>query len=197
MSLLHLPDKVLLLVARELESLDSEGTINAFAQTNRHLYLVLNPFLYRHNAMHHGDDHCSALFWAIEWGHEQTIRTSIRYGASVNKKQKEVWPSPNPKERGVRLVRRVRRWAYGSGSPLCLAVRERFRTAVEILIENGANVNEHIALDVLLRDSGDISGSMRNGCTLLELAKKDSSADIVQLLLENGAYRVRRTVSEY
>jgi hypothetical protein len=45
-SLLVLANELLLSIA---DSLNSERSINAFARTNRRLYLLLNDFLYKHN----------------------------------------------------------------------------------------------------------------------------------------------------
>jgi hypothetical protein len=41
-----LANELLLSIA---DSLNSERSINAFARTNRRLYLLLNDFLYKHN----------------------------------------------------------------------------------------------------------------------------------------------------
>jgi hypothetical protein len=47
-SLLALVNKLLLLITN---SLDSKRNINAFAYTNRRLYLLLNDFLYKYNVI--------------------------------------------------------------------------------------------------------------------------------------------------
>jgi hypothetical protein len=47
-SLLALANELLLSIAG---SLDSERSINAFARTNRCLYLLLNDYLYKHNVI--------------------------------------------------------------------------------------------------------------------------------------------------
>ncbi|KAK9357577.1 hypothetical protein V1504DRAFT_54082 [Lipomyces starkeyi] len=46
MPLLDLANKLLQSIA---ECLGLERDINAFTQTNRRLYILLNPYLYRHN----------------------------------------------------------------------------------------------------------------------------------------------------
>ena len=46
--LLALINELLLSIA---DSLDSKHSINAFARTNRRLYLLLNDFLYKYNVI--------------------------------------------------------------------------------------------------------------------------------------------------
>jgi hypothetical protein len=55
-SLLALVNELLLSIA---DFLDSERSINALARTNRRLYLLLNDYLYKHNAI---EGESSALY---------------------------------------------------------------------------------------------------------------------------------------
>ena len=71
MSLLNLPNELILMIA---ESLEAECEINALVQTNRHLYGLLNLSLYRLNIQQNGS---SALLWAAQHGQGTTAKTLI------------------------------------------------------------------------------------------------------------------------
>lgn len=66
MPLLNLPNEIILMIA---ESLEAECEINALVQTNRHLYALLNLYLYRLNIQKNGS---SALLWAAQHGQDMT-----------------------------------------------------------------------------------------------------------------------------
>src|SRR4051794_17960315 len=68
MPLLHLANELLCSIS---ENLELERDINAFAQANRHLYHLLNTYLYRHNIQQSGS---SALLWAARHGQEATAQ---------------------------------------------------------------------------------------------------------------------------
>jgi hypothetical protein len=61
--------------------LNFERSINAFACTNRRLYLVINYYIYRHNAI---EGECSALWWAAKTGQSGSAAKSIAQVVSVN-----------------------------------------------------------------------------------------------------------------
>ncbi|PVH90300.1 ankyrin [Periconia macrospinosa] len=68
MPLLRLPDELLCCIS---ENLNLERDINAFAQANRHLYRLLNTYLYRYNIRY---SRSSALLWAAQYGQEATAQ---------------------------------------------------------------------------------------------------------------------------
>ncbi|KAH8424381.1 uncharacterized protein LDX57_002132 [Aspergillus melleus] len=75
MALLKLPNELLQAILAEL---NLERDINAFVQTNRHLYQNFNSFLYRHHVNHF---RAVALTWATIRGREETIRKLLLEGA--------------------------------------------------------------------------------------------------------------------
>jgi ankyrin repeat protein len=72
-----LPIEILLMIAGHF---DLEQDINSLAQTSCQFYGVLDPFLYRHNAIQH---RMSALVWAAKQGFPQTARRSLDAGSKV------------------------------------------------------------------------------------------------------------------
>src|SRR6266487_6102015 len=77
MPLLDLSAELLLFIA---EILESKGDLNAFSQTNRRLYSLLNNYLYRHNVR---ECNGSALIWAAQYGREGTARRLLEEGADI------------------------------------------------------------------------------------------------------------------
>ena len=86
MSLLILPNELLLQIA---ESLPSEKDINALVRTNRLFHTLLNPYLYRHNILHHASD---ALVRAAELGSASATAKLLAAGANVNVKDRSGHP---------------------------------------------------------------------------------------------------------
>jgi ankyrin repeat protein len=78
MLLLDLPNELLQSLA---EALELERHINAFTQTNRRLYNLLNTYLYRHNVHQLGS---SALLWAAERGQKATVQKLLKEGANTD-----------------------------------------------------------------------------------------------------------------
>jgi hypothetical protein len=81
-----MPEVSLLTLANELlltidHSLVSERSINAFARTNRRLYLLLNDFLYKHNVI---EGKSSALWWAARCGQSGAAAKLIAQADNVN-----------------------------------------------------------------------------------------------------------------
>lgn len=71
----QLPNELILLVA---ELLQSEGDVSKFSQTNRRVHFLLDPVLYRRNALESAG---SALTWAAAHNNERTARSAISAGA--------------------------------------------------------------------------------------------------------------------
>ena len=80
MPLLDISNELLLCIS---ENLESERDINAFTRTNRHLYYLLNSYLYRHNVRKFRG---SALLWAAEHGREVTAQRLLEEGANIRVK---------------------------------------------------------------------------------------------------------------
>src|SRR5947199_2305024 len=78
MPLPNLANELLLCISDKLES---ERDINAFTRTNRHLYYVLNDYLYRHNVQEFGGG--SALLWAAEHGQGGAAQRLLGAGANI------------------------------------------------------------------------------------------------------------------
>jgi ankyrin repeat protein len=79
MPLLHLPNEMLIEIAR---SLWEENDLNAFVRVNRHLYTLLSAYLYAHNLRRFEDDEIdtgsAALIWAIiHHGPEATYKLAL------------------------------------------------------------------------------------------------------------------------
>src|SRR5204862_3383637 len=77
MPLLDISNELLLCIS---ENLESERDINALTRTNRHLYSLLNAYLYRRNVQKFGS---SALLWAAAVGQELTAQRLLREGANI------------------------------------------------------------------------------------------------------------------
>jgi hypothetical protein len=83
MPLLNLPNEPIQMIA---ESLEAECEINTLVQTNRHLYALLNLYLYRLNIQQNGS---STLLWAAQHGQDTTAKTLI----TKDLEKKEFTPS--------------------------------------------------------------------------------------------------------
>src|ERR1700733_7188217 len=104
MLLFDLPNELLQHIS---ESLELERDINALTRTNRHLYNLLNPYLYRHNIRLFRS---SALSWAAKRGQEGTAQKLL--GARADTKTRD--------EHGY--------------TPLLLAIMKGHKTIVELLL---------------------------------------------------------------
>jgi ankyrin repeat protein len=112
MLLLDLPNELLQCVS---ENLKLERDINALTRTNRYLYDLLNPYLYRHNVRFSGS---SALRWATQFGREETARKILAEGADTEKGSED------------------------GETPLLAAVADGHKAIVELLLaEDGVNPN--------------------------------------------------------
>ncbi|KAJ8116082.1 hypothetical protein OPT61_g2411 [Boeremia exigua] len=110
MPLLDLANELLFCIT---ENLESEGYINSLAQVNRHLYRLLNPYLYCLNIRQSG---CSALLWAALDGQTGTAQRLLE-------EADEQVTSDDP--------------FYIS---LCLAAEKGHIEIVQLLINKGVNV---------------------------------------------------------
>src|ERR1051326_8608193 len=74
----RLPSELILEIA---ECLGIQTNINHFAQVNRRLYALINPYLYRENASIFGS---TALLWAARHGNLSTTRFALEQGADTS-----------------------------------------------------------------------------------------------------------------
>ena len=103
MHLLNWPNELLQIAA---ENLQTQKDINAFTQTNRRLYNLLNDYLYRHNVRQFGS---SALLWAAKHGQEATAQKLLDGGANIQAKDEDgqtplSWAARNGHEAVVKLL---------------------------------------------------------------------------------------------
>jgi ankyrin repeat protein len=112
MPLLDLPNELLRDIS---EYLESERDINAIAQPDRHLYRLLNSYLYRYNVQ---QSRSSALLWAAQHGHEATAQKSLREKADTQ-------ATSDDKDE----------------TPLLLAAGNGHEQVTKLLLDRGADVN--------------------------------------------------------
>lgn len=118
MSLLSLPNEVLLMIANQMES---QGTLNALAQTSRFFYALLNRSLYANNVRKGGG---WALSWAAKLGQLGTAKKLIAAGAEI-----EVCPILFPL------------------TPFLIAAQSGSLDVAQLLLERGANLHHLDALN--------------------------------------------------
>ncbi|OKO99220.1 Ankyrin-1 [Penicillium subrubescens] len=176
MSLLGLPNELLLMIA---EQMSSSKDINAMAQADRFTYALLNKYLYDQNIRKSGS---SALLWAAKHGQLGTAQRLIKGGANI-----ETYPGP--------LFQRPLHVAatYGNVEVAQLLVDHgakitfldgHFKTALHHAAENG-----HAAIVQMLLRHGHLLMEQTNHLvpeTPLHQAAKYGHAEIVRLLLAAG-----------
>lgn len=182
MSLLDLPNELLLSVAGRLRCLNA---INVLACTNRRLYILLNAFLYEYYVQ--TSDH-SALPWAAGYGLTNTVLKFLKLGANV----------------GATLDNDKR------ATSLHLASRNGHLLIVEALIQNGSEADaetsqrvtplheavraghEHVTR-VLLENGADFMKTLPipSRPTILHVASYYGFTDIVHLLERGMGIQVR------
>jgi ankyrin repeat protein len=203
-SLLALANELLLSIAR---SLDSERSINAFARTNRRLYLLLNDFLYKHNVI---EGKSSALWWAARCGQSGAAAKSIAQAGNVNVqwngflklRQFGYFASMDDEARVVNLLKR-NRCSYCT--PIYLAILSGHEKVADLLIENGADIEsclgpwasplqaaaqfgQLLAVRQLSARGSDIEKpALYKGRRALHIACLEGNDMIVQHLIEVGA----------
>ena len=84
MPLLDLANELLQFIA---ENLELERDINAFTQTNRRLYNLLNTYLYSNNVRQFRS---SALLWTAVNGHETVVKLLLEKGAELETKDNDL-----------------------------------------------------------------------------------------------------------
>jgi ankyrin repeat protein len=155
MPLLSLPNELLENIA---ESLQFECDINALAKTNRLLYDLLNPYLYRFNVQQKGS---SAVPWAAERGRPETLRKLIEAGANLN----------------------IRVDDHALAQPLLTAAMEGHIGVVEVLLDHGILPDQiHDPADNEYETGYD-----QTRVTAMGWAAARGHKDVFELLLARGA----------
>ncbi|KAJ5804844.1 hypothetical protein N7474_010731 [Penicillium riverlandense] len=171
MSILTLPNELLLLI---MEQLETEKEIFALLQVNRRLYEISMPLLYQHNVQYLAG---SALHRCAASGQQIGIQRLLEFHADPN----------TIDEDGIQ--------------PLALAINGGHRDIISLLIENGASLqmedflpihhavslDNHVVVQMLLEYGGDINAADQFGCTALYQAVEYGHQDIAELLLYHGA----------
>lgn len=182
MSLLELPNEIILLIAESLNS-TCPTDLNSFCQTNRHLASLLAPLL--HNFALQTRYGIVALHWGVATGNEPLVRfvmektggIQIKY-PSANGRPTEIYNFPADfseevvqlvMERGARVI--VRELGGSQLTSLHQALSCHQGTLVRSLLAKGAFANE---LDFY-------------GVTALHVAAIYNDHESIELLVANGA----------
>ncbi|EEP82044.1 predicted protein [Uncinocarpus reesii 1704] len=155
-----MPNELLYHIA---ENVEDNKDLNSLVQTCRDFYDLLNPELYRRDARLSG---ASALWWAAERGSVETAKKAVEAGADVNSvrtiglRHKETLLLST-------VIARARAKLMNNA-----AKRDAVFTILEMLLENGVNVNYM---------------EEETGFNPIESAVIDEDYEVVKLLLEHGA----------
>jgi ankyrin repeat protein len=176
MSLLGLPNELLLMIA---EQMVSERDINAMTQLNRFTYALLNKYLYDHNIRKSGS---SALLWAAKHGQLGTAQRLIKGGANVETNPRPLFQRPLHVAATYGKVE-VAQLLVDHGATITF-LDGHFKTALHHAAENG-----HAAMVEMLLRHGHLLLEQTNHLvpeTPLHQAAKYGHAEVVRLLLAAG-----------
>jgi hypothetical protein len=167
-SLLALANELLLSIA---DSLQSERSINAFARTNRRLYLLINDFLYKHNVT---KSESSALLSAAITGQSDSATKSIAQVDYVN----IWWSVPDDV------------WKLGLTYPWCFGHVDSEWRLVNLLDLNccvyctpiyAAVLGGHVkVVDLLMQNGADMELSLGKWANPLQAAAQTGQLRVVQ-----------------
>ncbi|KAJ5389448.1 uncharacterized protein N7496_000516 [Penicillium cataractarum] len=185
MSLLLLPNEVLLMIAEEAPQKD----MNSMAQLNRFFYSLINRRLYARNVKYSGS---SGLTWATIHGHLATFQHFIKAGVDITKSTNPIThglfhlAAKHGKVEVAQLLiehgARINRFDNSFKSPLHLAATYGHAAVVELLLKHGATLNENTNNYVPENP--------------LHIAAKYGHTEVVRLLLQAGC-NVNRPTSRF
>lgn len=210
MSLLEIPNELLLQIA---ESLDSES-LNCLLRTSRFSAELLTPLLHKLAAQDKYDT--PALLWAAERGHRQLMALLLEMGADINIQNRRDWITGTAlhkvaMHKDASMVRllldkgaNVEAVDQHKKTPLHHAVIEGFEEMVKLLLGKGAKVKvkdyrgstplqvaiakgANPIISMLLDNGADIEARNEGGMTALHQAVSYGSISTVRLLMERGA----------
>ncbi|PGH02268.1 hypothetical protein AJ80_08893 [Polytolypa hystricis UAMH7299] len=183
-----LPNELLYKIA---DSTNSETTINHLCQASQHLYEVLNPYLYWHNAIRRGKGRRGGRS-AMQWAAEHGMATTARHALDVP----TCFPSPKPLHvaatRGhVDIVKLLLHtpyeqleWRDKSGhTALAVAALNGHAEIVRLLINAGSHPNPAYRLHGV-RPNPVEPGNKDTYLIMLAAAK--GHVEVVKLLLDSG-----------
>ena len=199
--LLGLPNELLLTVADHVHELRH---LNAFAQTSRQLYHLLNCMLYARDVR---KSQGLALHWAAKQGLKQTAHLSFAEGARIQ----SIDPPPPLRNRTPRIANKD----YSANLTLLqIALVHKHEDVARLLVENGAHITRaypkplskftplHIAsalglvatVRLLVEQGAELEARDSSSQTALHYAVKprryhprtQANVEIVTLLLESG-----------
>lgn len=166
------------------ENFEKQRHISRLAQTNSHLYTLLNPYLYSRNAKL---GRSSALVWAAQKGQFRTAQMSLEHGGNVRTKIQS------------KLIK-------SNKTPLIVAVDGGHTHIVRLLLEHGADPNvksrgqyqplwsavwnDDLATAATLLENGAVVSPFNNDrdrVTPLFIAAALGSTKMAELLLRHGA----------
>lgn len=164
MSILSLPNELILLIAA---AIDSEGQISKLLRTNQRLKKLLLPYLYRRNVE---CSHSSALLHCCLHGNQQGLEYLLRW--------KEELKIPD---------------CYGH-SPVHLVARDALESTVKQLLEIGTEAHDHdtrkaIGMAIHLREHDRVKWLREHSTKLGDLmhtAVTEGYANAVETLLAHG-----------
>ncbi|KAF7171061.1 hypothetical protein CNMCM5623_003528 [Aspergillus felis] len=155
MPFLSLPNELLEIIAANLQF---ECDLNALVKTNRSLYNLLNPYLYRFNVQQRGS---SAVSWAAERGRPETLQKLIQEAANLN----------------------IRVDNHAVAQPLLTAAMEGHIGVVKVLLDHGIPPDQiHDPAD-----NEDEPGYDQTRLTAMGWAAARGHKDVFELLLARGA----------
>ncbi|KAJ5403894.1 Ankyrin repeat protein [Penicillium cosmopolitanum] len=163
MSILLLPNELLMLIAYQLECKD----LNALIQTNLSLYRRLNRYLYYWNVGRNG---FSGLVWAAKVGSVSTLQWFLAVGAGLDL-ESSYWAFTKRSLPGSSRPRSTLAADTWTDHPICHAAKNGHANFVRKLIEYGVNIN--------FKDL--------NGRSPLSLAARQGHFALVQMLISLGA----------
>ncbi|PGH09015.1 hypothetical protein AJ79_05810 [Helicocarpus griseus UAMH5409] len=208
MTLLSLPNEILLQIAERVELLQKD--LSALHQTNHRLRILLTDTLYEFNVTQHGG---SGLLWAATHSHKKAAQKFLAKGADVNTSdEKARTPLYLAAEAGHEDLVRL---FLGNGADACLADRRDFtpllqaakggyEPIVDLLLAAGSRCNfshsytpgivdkvvaaGHEAIARKLIESwGGVETRDFLGDTLLIITIRNRAEDLTRLLIDMGA----------